>query len=305
MSKARNLISVFLFVVATISSSSALAQAYAGRYAMDTGAGNAVLEFESEDAGQYSGTLSNAGFTVGMRGAVVDGVLQGGVDDGSDTVVFVAEIQNEVLTLTLLEIDAAGEPNPESAQVLVFQAADQDAQAPAADVNFGEVIINGLSLTDDQRSQFAGEYGIAPLPGNYWYDPRSGLYGVSGYQAFGFMLPGHEFGTPDRNASQGDTGVLVNGRELPLSEWLIWSYMLGAPIQIGSYWLDEQANAGYEGVALPIVNLYVAAQQNAYQGQGGSGENFWSSRFSAGNYDSGNTRGYVSVPGHGPVGYGF
>ena len=42
-----------------------------------------------------------------------------------------------------------------------------------------------------------------------------------------------------------------------------------------------------------------------YNGQGGSGDNFWSTRFSAGNYDSNNQRGYVSVPGYGPIGYGF
>ena len=39
---------------------------------------------------------------------------------------------------------------------------------------------------------------------------------------------------------------------------------------------------------------------------GPSGEdNFWSSGLGAGNYDSDNQRGYVNVPGHGPVGYGF
>ena len=81
--------------------------------------------------------------------------------------------------------------------------------------------------------------------------------------------------------------------------------MLGYWIQMGSYWLDEKGNAGYEGNPTPLVNLYLAARQNAYQGRGSTGDNFWSSRFSAGNYDSGNQRGYVSVPGYGPVGYGF
>jgi hypothetical protein len=80
--------------------------------------------------------------------------------------------------------------------------------------------------------------------------------------------------------------------------------MVGSWIQPGSYWLDHMGNAGYEGNPMPVINLYQAAQQRAHSG-GGGGDNQWNTRFSAGNYDSGNTRGYVSVPGYGPVGYGF
>ena len=168
-----------------------------------------------------------------------------------------------------------------------------------------EISINGQVLNAQQVQELAALYGVQPQPGAYWYDASSGLYGVVGHQAFGFMHPGHNFGAMNTNVSSGDTNVYVNGRELPQSEWVIWSYMLGAPIQPGSYWLDAQGNAGYVGNAYPVVNLYAAAQQNSYIGQGGSGDNFWTSRFSAGNYDSNNQRGYVSVPGYGPVGYGF
>ena len=119
------------------------------------------------------------------------------------------------------------------------------------------------------------------------------------------MLAGHEFGKLNSNASNGDTGVFVNGRELPQLEWAVWSQMLGYVIQPGRYWLDENGNAGYEGNPIPTENLYMAAQRNYYGGSGGGGDNIWSTRFSAGNYDSDNQRGYVSVPGYGPVGYGF
>ncbi len=168
-----------------------------------------------------------------------------------------------------------------------------------------QVIINGVVLTAGQIQDITQLYGVKPQAGAYWYDSASGLYGVVGHPAFGFMYPGHDFGPLERYVSSGNTGVIVNGRELPQSEWLVWSYMLGYPIQRGSYWLDGQGNAGYVGNPQPVVNLAVAARMNAYRGQGGSGDNFWSSRFSAGNYDSGNQRGYVSVPGYGPVGYGF
>jgi hypothetical protein len=289
-----------------LATSAAGAQEYAGRFVVGPAAPDAVLEIRSDATGAYLATLSGGGNAIEMSGTVVNGVLQGRVGDDGEAVVFVAELQEPLLTLILAEVDAFGQPVLATAQTLAFvrdvgsaQSAGPDDGAAAA------LVINGQPVSAEQQAQLEAVYGIAPRPGDYWYDTRSGLYGAVGYQAFGFMYPGHALGTLDRAASNGTTGILVNGRELPESEWLIWSYMLGTPILPGAYWLDEQGNAGYEGSAIPLVNLYVAAQQNAYSGQGGSGDNFWSTRFSAGNSNADNSQGYVSVPGYGPVGYGF
>lgn len=168
-----------------------------------------------------------------------------------------------------------------------------------------QVVVNGHALSRDELDTLSGIYGMRPLPGEYWYDPVSGLYGAVGHDAYGFMHPGHDFGPPAPFASGGNTSVSVNGRILSKEEYVVWSHILGAWIQPGAYWLDGQGNAGYEGNAYPVVNLYQAAMNNHYKGQGASGDNFWSTRFSAGNSNQGNTQGYVSVPGHGPVGYGF
>jgi hypothetical protein len=168
-----------------------------------------------------------------------------------------------------------------------------------------KTIINGKVLSDRQIVEFEEIYGATPQPGIYWYDQTSGLYGVVGFPAYSFMFAGHDYGLLDRNASNGDTGVIINGRELPQSEWAVWSQILGYWIQPGAYWFDQYGNAGYEGVPIPLVNLFLAAQQNTYMGNEAGGDNFWSSRFSSGNFDSNNQRGYVSVPGYGPVGYGF
>jgi hypothetical protein len=164
-----------------------------------------------------------------------------------------------------------------------------------------QIRINGATLTEVQLAEIESNYGVRPISGDYWYDAQSGLYGVMGQFSAGFMLPGHEFGALARDASAGNTGIIVNGRELPQLEWMLWSQMLGLPILPGSYWLDHNGNAGYEGNPNPVVNLLMAAQQQAP----GGGNNIWSTRFSSGNFDSGNQRGYVSVPGHGPIGYGF
>jgi hypothetical protein len=253
----------------------------------------------------FSGSMTGSGNSFDVSGTVQNGVLVGTVGEGG--VIFQAQLNGDILVFYMMESDEFGNPYQESLQMFQFQrmAPEITSKIEKDRTEAGDVVINDITLNTDQMTDIVNAYGVQPLAGQYWYDTKSGLYGVIGYPAYGFMLPGHEFGILDREASAGDTGVLVNGRELSQAEWAVWSYMLGYWIQQGAYWLDHQGNAGYEGNPVPLVNLYVAAQQNAYNGQGGSGDNFWSTRFGAGNYDSGNQRGYVSVPGHGPVGYGF
>lgn len=164
-----------------------------------------------------------------------------------------------------------------------------------------QVRINGAVVTKNQLAELESIYAVRPAAGDYWYDARSGLYGVTGQPSAGFMLAGHEFAELKPEASGGDTGVFINGRELPQVEWILLSQMLGSPVQAGFYWLDHQGNAGYEGNPYPVVNLLVAVQQGA----GGGGGNIWSTRFSSGNYDPVSGQGYVNVPGHGPIGHGF
>ncbi len=190
-----------------------------------------------------------------------------------------------------------------------------------AQMHQAKVTINGHVLSATEINDLQMIYGVQPQAGNYWYDRVSGMYGNVGETTSGFMYPDHSFGDLSENCSLGDTEVFMNGRELPYEEWLVWSQVLGAYIQQGSYWFDVYGNIGVEGYAHPVANLYLAAQQRAAMQQqvygggygggqqqaygGGSGDNFWSTRFSAGNYDNGGSRGYVSVPGHGAVGYGF
>jgi hypothetical protein len=177
--------------------------------------------------------------------------------------------------------------------------------APAA----AEVRINGRRLSSDQIAELAATYGVQPVPGRYWYDTMSGLYGVMGRSSEGFMYPGHDFGALSPSASGGRTGVFLNGRNLPQSEVAVFSAIWGTYIEPARYWLDGQGNVGYEGVPIAVGNLYVQMANRAMGGGGGGGgaggDNFWNTRFSAGNYNADNTSGYVSVPGVGPVGYGL
>lgn len=40
-----------------------------------------------------------------------------------------------------------------------------------------QVIINGIALSAQQLTEMEQAYGVKLLPGNYWYDTYSGLYG--------------------------------------------------------------------------------------------------------------------------------
>lgn len=278
---------------------------FSGQFRDDFETG-ATISLQSDDDGGYSGQLTMDGYSVPLTGNAEGEVLAGEMNDSGETIAFRARLSDSTLVLNLMDPDFPGEVM----ETLRFERAGNAtvASSSAAASSDGEVTINGRTLSADEVAGLAATYGVEPLPGNYWYDAMSGLYGVVGYQAYSYMYPGHEFGQLDPNVSAGDTGVYVNGRHLPQSEWVIWSYMLGAAIDPGYYWLDAQGNAGYVGNPIPTVNLFMAAQQNAYQGQGGGGsggDNSWSTRFSAGNSNADNTQGYVSVPGHGPIGYGF
>ena len=275
------------------------AQDFSGTYT----SGQIILTLVKNESGIYTGSLSGNNNVFKLTGQVQNGMLQGRVGEDNSTLLFVAGIQDQILAFTMGELDSNGNLNVSTSRTLTFVRSvvtnDEGTQHKT------DIIINNTALSKTQIQEIKNRYGIEPKPGNYWYDPLSGLYGVVGFPSYGFMYPGHNFGALSRNASAGNTGVIVNKRELPQLEWAIWSYILGYYIPAGSYWLDAQGNVGNEGSGIPVVNLFMAAQKNSYSGKGNGGDNFWSSRFGAGNSNADNSQGYVSVPGYGPVGYGF
>ena len=161
--------------------------------------------------------------------------------------------------------------------------------------------INGRALTDDEIAAFEQRFGATPVPGRYWYDARSGMWGREGEPAAGFLPPNLDYGALEEEASRGDSNVIINGRRLPGQEVLSWQWMLGVPILPGRYWVDHMGNYGAEGMPMAAGNLMFLLAQRG----GGGGQGPWSTRFSAGNYDPNSGAGYVSVPGHGPIGFGM
>lgn len=154
------------------------------------------------------------------------------------------------------------------------------------------IYINNVKLSREQIEELERVYGVAPKEGSYWYDSLSGSYGIMHGDSLGVLFPGHDFGELPADASNGNTGVFINGRELPEMDIQFLEWIFGIERQEGRYWQDALGNIGYEGDPTPVLNLYVAYHQRS----GGSKDNYWAANFgSYGNEQNG--FGYVMVDG--------
>ena len=99
------------------------------------------------------------------------------------------------------------------------------------------MVINGSALTKPRTNSASA---TASRPGE---------------AAAGFLLTGRDF------------SALLNGREMPRSEALLFGALVG-PIQSGRYWVDGTGNYGYEGIAVPAGNLYVMAAASCAEAAG-------------------------------------
>jgi len=174
------------------------------------------------------------------------------------------------------------------------------ATQPQATSRMG-IFINEREITPEQAQQLRATYGYVAPPGRYWYDTVAGLYGVMGREAAGFMMPGHDFGPLPANASNGTTGVFINGRQINMVEAMFCQRLFGAVYQ-GRWWLDGRTgNLGAEGSPMPLANVYMALQQSQRASQGGGGGYSWHSNTTGASGGSDGKCSYVSIPGSGSV----
>jgi hypothetical protein len=121
------------------------------------------------------------------------------------------------------------------------------------------VIVNRVRLSDQQIAGFEQRYRVQVHNGAYWYDPVSGAWGNEGGPTVGWIMPGLDIGGPLReDASRGNTGVFINGRELHQMDVLALMQFL--QVQRGRWWVDGQGYFGPEGGPV-LGNLWMLAQQ--------------------------------------------
>ncbi|MBI3405016.1 MAG: hypothetical protein HY046_06120 [Acidobacteria bacterium] len=161
-----------------------------------------------------------------------------------------------------------------------------------------EIFVNDRKLNQTQIDELTRTYGAAPWPGRYWYDSRSGLFGFWGREAAGYLRTGHNFGPLSPRASNGNTDVFINGREINMAEALFCQQLFGA-VYRGKWWLDgNTGNLGMDGNPAPIANVALAMQQAQARTRGGGGDGIYRWRDGSGsNAVSDGKCFFMSVPG--------
>lgn len=121
------------------------------------------------------------------------------------------------------------------------------------------VFINSERLSDAEVQNAVEAYQMRLDDGRYWYDRGTGAWGIEGGPTAGFLLPELPFGGFLRaDASNGDTGVFINGRELHRQD--VAALRQFVPIVLrGRYWMNAQGSFGYEGGPM-LGNVWLLAQ---------------------------------------------
>ncbi|WP_455388077.1 hypothetical protein [Petrachloros mirabilis] len=154
------------------------------------------------------------------------------------------------------------------------------ASASAADI-----VVNGVVLDDAAVRALERGYGVPIKPGRYWYDKVSGVWGLEGGPGAGQILAGLQLGGPLKpDASKGNTGVIVNGRELHEQDVAALQRCLA--VIPGRYWVLPNGLGGPEG-GPPQFNL--AALCSAKSGSGASTrcEDYGNGQFNCSNQRTG------------------
>lgn len=159
-----------------------------------------------------------------------------------------------------------------------------------------QVRVNGQCVAAGTLRQLEAHYGARTVPGSYWYDARSGLFGPVGQPAQGIIAAGLPFaGKLRRDASGGTTGVFINGRELHQVEVMALS-QLGRVIP-GRYWMDAMTNVGVEGNPMPFANLAaLMAPRGQTNGGNRGGDNYYGNTMTGTYANSQGGCSYVMTP---------
>ena len=131
-------------------------------------------------------------------------------------------------------------------------------KSATASVSCRSVIINGQSLSDQDIQTIESTFRVRVKDGDYWYDRMNGSWGVRGGPTAGFIMAGLNMGGPlPEDASSGDTGVYINGRQLHQID--VARLSLIGPVYRARCWMDGQGNIGLEGQPA-FGNIWLAVQ---------------------------------------------
>jgi len=164
---------------------------------------------------------------------------------------------------------ASGDPYAPVNQLASTGAGAGTAQDPG-------IAVNGQVLSAETVRQLKQIYPVVIPSGRYWYDAISGAWGREGEPVAGQMMPGLALGGPlQANASRGNSGVFINGRQITAGEKTYIEMMCQTPVTPARYWIMASGIGGYEG-GPAIFNL---AQCPGFAQQSGGGARSMSRTF--------------------------
>lgn len=259
-----------------------------------------TLTLSESPTGEVSGSFGE-GVSVMPLSAQRNGAgFTGMAGQGANRVPLTAVLQGDAL---ILEIGADGVGDRLTFRRVADAASEATGSASPgamAPVEAGgrDVLINGRRLSGDDLARLEAAYHLRIDDADYWYDTVLGAWGVRGGPTLGFIAPGLDLGGPlQADASDGETQIFVNGRELHLYDALALQRLTG-PILPGRYFITAQGLAGFEGGA-PLWNLaQLAAESNV------NSSNRWQSRILGASGFSDGTTGAVFLPNGGIVSTG-
>lgn len=124
-----------------------------------------------------------------------------------------------------------------------------------------DVYVNGQQLQAAYLQQLEMYYQTKVQPGRYWYDPYCGLWGMEGGSALGVLMPNLQLGGAlQADASGGNTGIFINGREIDATERVQWEQLVGK-ITPDRYLLDAWGNVVTESGVYQLNLIQVVQQQ--------------------------------------------
>jgi hypothetical protein len=126
------------------------------------------------------------------------------------------------------------------------------------------VVVNDFNLFGADLAALEQAVGARIPAGNYWYDGHSGAWGWVGKPTAGFTRSGMMLGRLRADASKGNSGVFLNGRELPKEDIKAFRRIGFSPRKT-RYWLDEHGNCGLEHGGF-LLNLVECARVSGYAG---------------------------------------
>jgi hypothetical protein len=231
-------------------------EAAPGEYAGVFLVGNEVMEFTARrDGNALVGTRTATGETARFRMTLQGATLTVSDEEAS----YMLQRQGAPAST----VPAAAVP-PAARQPPPARQSAPGVSAPSAP---NPLRINRAVIAETTVRAFERTYGMHLPRGDYWYDRVSGAWGADGGPTAGFTSPGMNLGGElPADASRGNTGVFINGRELPLQD-VVGLMQMNVPVRQGRWWVDNSGNFGVEGAPFPLGNLfqYSRGRGGAYQ----------------------------------------